>query len=140
MSPTRISDMLSFVNLILILLDIFVWYNNPYMKGNIIEFPPLNNFACHFINLGFIWIYRFLQRFGISSWWLCSHRRYLCFSVSFLCWVSHWVLCGFWIYSSPEYRVACAISYICSLIVNYDRIKCCVITVRKKRSGMTGNQ
>ena len=28
-----------------------MWYNNPYLKGNILGFPPLNNFAYHFINL-----------------------------------------------------------------------------------------
>ena len=45
--------------------------------------------------------------------------------------MSYWVLCSFWINSSPLYRFACSRSHIFSIIYNYDIIYCFVVTVWK---------
>ena len=78
-----------------------MWYNNYYLKVNIIGFPPLNKFAYHFINLGITFACRLFHRFVISSWWLSSHRSYLGYSASFLFCMSHWVKFSLWINFSP---------------------------------------
>ena len=108
-----------------------MWYNNHYLKGSIIWFTPPGNYAYHFINISFTFICTFLKIFGISSWYLSSHRSYLVFSVSFLFWMSHWGLCGFWSNNSPCYRFTCTRSQIFSLRVKYDIIQCCLFTVFK---------
>ena len=115
-----------------------MWYNNPYLKGNIIVIPPLNNLSYHFINLGFTFVCSLFHGFVISSWWFSSHSRYLGFSASLLFWMSHWVLCSLWINSIPLYSIACDRSHIFSLIVNYNIIYCCVITVWKNDQGLQG--
>ena len=116
---------------ILILRHIFVWYNNHYMKGSIVVFTCLNNFAYHLINLGFTLIFIFLHSFDISSWSLSSQRSYLCFIVSFLLWMSHWGLYSLWINIIPWYWVAYASSQIFILRVNCNTIHCSVVTVWK---------
>ena len=115
-----------------------MWYNNPYLKENIIGFTPLNKFSYQSINLGFTFIFSFLNSLGIKSWWFSSNRRYLDFSVSFLFWISHWGLYSLWRNIIPWSRVAYDSINIFSLIVSHNIIHCCAITVCKTDHWLQG--
>ena len=135
LSPVRSGDMFIQKLWTPILLHLFVWYENPYLKGNFIGFPPLNTFSYHFINLGFTFIWGFLYSFGLSSCCFSSHRHSLIFGIYFLFWMSHWVLCSFWSNIIPWYLFACDIHQTGSLRVNHNIIHCIVVTVIKTAQG-----
>ena len=114
-----------------ILVHIFVWYDKPYLKNNIVGFPPPDNFPYHLINLFFAFICKFLYIIDISSWCLSSKSCAFRFMVPFHLWFSHWVFYSLLRNIIPWYGVSRDISQIGRLVVNDDRIHRCVITVLK---------
>ena len=101
------------------------------MKVNIIGLTPFNKFDYQFINPGLTFICSFLKMFGLSSWWLSSHRRFFIFGISFLFWISHWVFCIFLNNISPLSGIVWDRSHIGSLMVHHNIIHWCVIRVWK---------